>query len=150
LVNIGMVILAAMVLLTVVDVFGRYLLNRPIVGSAEVTEVMMVSLSYFALVWCTMRKAHIKLDLLTEHIPPSVQTLSDIVFHLLGLGLFSFIAWQNFLMGRDNWLEGYTSWVLHIPNYPFYFVVAIACGMVALVLLLFIVQNIGQVIKRWT
>lgn len=147
---VAMVILGAMMLLTVVDVSGRYLLNRPIVGSTEVTQVMMVTLAFFAIVWCTKTKSHIKLDLLTEYIPPAAQIISDIIFYLLGLGLFSFTAWQNFLMARDNWLAGYTSWVLNIPNYPFYFLVAIACGMVALVLLLFIVQNIGQVMRRWT
>ena len=149
-VYIAMVILGAMMLLTVVDVAGRYLLNRPIVGSTEVTEVMMVTLAFFAMVWCTMKKVHIKLDLLTEYIPSTVQTISDIVFYLLGLVLFSCIAWQNFLMARDNWLAGHTSWVLNIPNYPFYFLVAVSCGMVAIVLLLFIVQNIGQVMRRWT
>ena len=48
LVYAAMVILGAMMLLTVIDVFGRYLLNRPLVGSTEVTEVMMVTLAFFA------------------------------------------------------------------------------------------------------
>lgn len=146
---IAVVLLAAMMLLTVVDVSGRYLLNRPLVGSTEVTQQMMVSLAYFAIVWCTMKKAHIKLDLFTERIPLVAWTIIDILFYFLSIVLFSFIAWQNFRMARDHMLAGHSSWVLNIPNYPFYLLVAIACGIVVLILLLFIVQNIGQVMKRW-
>ena len=149
LVSIAMIVLVGMMLITVVDVSGRYLLNKPIVGSTEITEVMMVSLSFLALVWCTMKKVHIRLDLLTDYIPPATRTINDTIFFVLGMVLFSFISWQNFLMAKANYIAGYSSWVLHIPNYPFYFVVAITTGIVALILLLFIIQNIVQGIKKW-
>jgi len=149
LVSVAMLILVGMMLLTVVDVGGRYLINKPIVGSTEITEVMMLSLAFLALVWCTVKKVHIKLDLLTDHIPPAVRTINDTIFFILGMVVFSLISWQNFRMARDHLAAGHSSWVLHIPNYPFYFVVAITSGIVALVLLLFIIQNIVQGIKRW-
>jgi len=46
---IAMTLLTAMMLLTVSDVSGRYLLNRPIEGSMEATQQMMVSLAFFGL-----------------------------------------------------------------------------------------------------
>ena len=98
LVYTAMIILGAMMLLTVVDVSGRYLLNRPIVGSTEITQVMMVILAFFAMVWCTKTKTHIKLDLLAEYIPSTAQIISDIFFNLLALGLFSLTAWQNLIL----------------------------------------------------
>jgi TRAP-type C4-dicarboxylate transport system permease small subunit len=146
---LAMVLLAAMMLLTVADVSGRYLFNLPIEGSTEVTQQLLVSLAYFGLVWCTMKKAHIKLDLFTERIPLVAWAIIDILFYLLSVVLFSCIAWQNFIMARDSMLAGHSSWVLNIPNYPFYLLVAIACGVVVLILLLFMIQNIDQVMKRW-
>lgn len=148
--NIAMVVLAAMMLLTVADVTGRYLFNRPLTGSTEVTEFMMACLSFLAMAWCTKKKTHIKLDIMDRYLPPTAQAISDIVFYLLGLGLFSLISWQNFLMARYHLVARYDSPVLKIPDYPFYMLVSFACGIAALVLLFLIVQNIGQVIKKWT
>ena len=70
--NIAMVVLAAMMLLTVADVTGRYLFNRPLTGSTEVTEFMMACLSFLAMAWCTKKKTHIKLDIMDRYLPPTV------------------------------------------------------------------------------
>ena len=150
LLNIAMAVLGAMMLLTVADVTGRYLFNRPLTGSTEVTEYMMAVLSFLALAWCTKKKTHIKLDIMDRYIPATSRVISDIVFYLLGLGLFSLTSWQNFLMASNHMFAHYDSPVLKIPDYPFYLLVSFACGIVALVLLFSIVQNIGQVIKKWT
>jgi TRAP-type C4-dicarboxylate transport system permease small subunit len=150
LLNIAMAALAAMMLLTVADVTGRYLFNRPLTGSTEVTEFMMACLSFLALVWCTLKKTHIKLDLMDRYIRATPQIISDIFFYLLGVGLFSLVSWQNFLLARVHQIGLYDTPVLKLPDYPFYLVVSFACGMVALVLLLSIIQNISQMVKKWT
>lgn len=144
----GMGVLVAMMLLTVVDVFMRYVLNRPILGATEITQFMMVTLAFFMAVWCTMLKAHIKVDLMSRYIPPMAQTISESIYSILGLGLYFLIGWQIFLEAGDKWSIGQLSEILDIPVYPFYLVVAIACGMVALMLLLHLVQNIVQAVKR--
>ena len=149
LLGIAMVVLIGMMLLTVVDVGGRYLINKPILGSMEVTEVMMVCLAFIGLVWCTMKNVHIKLDLLTGYIPPKVRTINDTIFFALGMVLFSLMSWQNFLMAKTNWIAGHSSAVINIPKFPFYLVVSITCGVTALILMLFIIQNIIQVVKKW-
>jgi TRAP-type C4-dicarboxylate transport system permease small subunit len=147
---VAMAVLAAMMLLTVADVSGRYLLNRPLTGSTEVTEFMMACLSFLALVWCTLKKTHIKLDLMDRVIPATSQLISDIFFYLLGMGLFSLVSWQNFLLAEVHRIGLYDTPVLGLPDYPFYLLVSFACGMAAMVLLFLIVKNISQVIKKWT
>jgi TRAP-type C4-dicarboxylate transport system permease small subunit len=146
---IASIVLACMMLLTVIDVGGRYLFNRPILGSTELTEFMMVPLCFFAIVWCTRKNLHIKLDLMTKYLPPVIWAVIDSIFYLLGIGLFSFITWQNYQKGMERLLERHTSDILIIPFYPFYFLVSFACGIVVLILLFFILQHIGQAIKKW-
>ena len=146
---IAAVVLAAMMLVTVVDVGGRYLLNRPLLGSTELTEFMMVPLCFIAFIWCTQKKLHIKLDIATKYLPPIFWAVMDSIFYLLGIGLFSFIAWQNYLKGLERLLERHTSDILVIPFYPFYFLISFASAIIVLILLLFVVQYIGKGIKKW-
>ena len=144
----GMGVLVAMMLLTVADVFMRYVFNRPILGTTEITQFMMVTLAFFMAVWCTMLKAHIKVDLMSKYIPPMAQTISESIYIFLGLGLYSLISWQIFLTAGDKRLIGQLSEILDIPVYPFYLMAAIACGIVALMLLMHMVQDIVQAMKR--
>lgn len=146
--TIGIAVLVAMMLLTVVDVFLRFTFNRPIVGSTEVTQFMMVSLAFLVLVLCTIRKAHVKVDLVAAHFPLRVQTVCDAVLYLFGSGMFSLIAWRTFLQARNALFRNQASDVLSIPVSPFYFLVAVTCGMVSLLLLTHLVKNIVQSVKR--
>lgn len=146
--DFGAVVLVAMMLLTVADVFLRYAFNRPIQGTTEVTEFMMVTMVFPAVVWCTLRKAHVRVSLVVSRFSLIVQALFDIVSSLLCLGLFSFISWNNFLAAWDKWLTGQVSVLLSIPVYPFYLVVAIGCGMVGLLLLTNLVEIVARMGKR--
>ncbi len=151
---IGMIVLVAMMLLTGFDVFLRYVFNRPILGSAEITELMMVTFAFITIVWCTAGKAHIKVDLLSNRIPDTAKIVSDTLFYFLYLVLTSFIAWRNFLealaVRPTSTFAGAGSSILDIPHYPFYMLIAVACALIAVMLLIYIGQGIAQVAKRWT
>ncbi|MFC1846344.1 TRAP transporter small permease [Chloroflexota bacterium] len=150
---LGMVVLVAMMLLTGVDVFLRYVFNSPILGSAEITELMMAALAFVTIVWCTAGKAHIKVDLLSSRIPETGKAISDIVFYLLYLVLVSFMAWRSFLealaVRPTSTSSGAGSSLLAIPHYPFYMLIAFACLLMALMLLIYMAQDIAKVVKKW-
>lgn len=150
---IGMVALIAMMLLTGIDVFLRYVFNSPILGSAEITELMMVTLAFVAIVWCTADNAHIKVDLLSSRIPEIGKIISDVVFYLMYLVLVSLMAWRSFLEALSvrptSTTVGARSSILFIPHYPFYFLIAFACILMALILLIFIANCIAQAAKKW-
>ncbi len=145
---IGIGVLVVMMLLTVADVFMRYVFNRPILGVLELTQVMLVTIAFCTLVWCTMLKGHLKVDLLSKYISLRNRTISDSVYHLIGVTFYFLISWQNYLKAIEVRLNGRQTEFLDIPIYPFYFVVSIACGIVALVWLLHLVQHIILVVRR--
>jgi TRAP-type C4-dicarboxylate transport system permease small subunit len=151
---IGMVVLVAMMLLTGVDVFLRYVFNSPILGSAEITELIMVTLAFVTIVWCTAGKAHIKVDLLSSRIPETGRTISDVLFYFMYLVLASLIAWRSFLealaVRPTSTSAGAGSSILNIPHYPFYLLIAVACVLIALIMLVYIAHGITQVVKKWT
>ena len=56
--------LLAMLALTVADVFGRYLVNRPVPGVTELVQYTMVLLVFAGLPIVTHRRAHISVSLM--------------------------------------------------------------------------------------
>jgi TRAP-type transport system small permease protein len=141
-------ILILMMLLTVVDVFLRHVFNLPILGSLEITEFMMVSLAFFSIGWATLAKAHVLVDILARRLSSRTQARVNIPLHVLYLALYVFIAWQSALEALNNWRMDERSIVLEIPVFPFYFMVAIGCAVVSLVLLLGLVKLIAEETRR--
>ena len=61
---LALITIVIMMMLTTVDVFLRYVFNRPILGSFEVTELLMVSVAGLSLAWCTLKSGHIRVDII--------------------------------------------------------------------------------------
>lgn len=131
--TIAAVVLFSMMLLTFADVAGRFLLNKPINGSLEITEFMMGLIVAFAIAFTAFRKGHIRVDIIMQYVPRKVNLWMDIFAYLLSSVFYIFISWQTWLNGVSVMKSKLTSAVLLIPSFPFVFTVAIAAGIVALV-----------------
>jgi TRAP-type C4-dicarboxylate transport system permease small subunit len=144
----GLGILCLMMMLTVADVLFRYTLNEPILGTIELTEYMMLIIFYFGFSWCHINKRNVRIDFFVKHLPQRVQVFFDCIAVLLGLGIFSLVAWQGFIGAGEVWEFYKTSDVLKIPAYPFHLVLAFGSCTLCLVLLLDLIGSIGEAIKR--
>jgi TRAP-type C4-dicarboxylate transport system permease small subunit len=133
---IGLCCLAIMMFLTAVDVIGRYFFNRPVLGSFEITEYLMVILVGASLAYCGIKKGHVEIELLTDRLSMRAQTILGCVTSFLGFLLFCLITWQTVLYVGDLLESGLESSVLHIPAWPF--VVALAIGSAVFCLVLFL------------
>lgn len=51
----GIIFLLAIVVLTTADVFLRYVLNKPILGSVELTQYFIIVAGFLGLAWCAVR-----------------------------------------------------------------------------------------------
>ena len=66
-------ILLGMMLLTVVDVVGRYVFNRPVRGAFEVTELMLVVLIFAGLPLVSYGDEHAVMDFVDRLLGPAGQ-----------------------------------------------------------------------------
>jgi TRAP-type transport system small permease protein len=148
---LSMAALVIMMLLTVVDVLLRYTLNRPILGSTEITELIMVPMAFAAIIWCTASKAHLHVDLL-DRISPKIKNVLDIIFYFLYVALFSLMAWRTLLealrMMPTGQSSGETTRLLSIPEYPFYMLISLACAIIVLLVLVHIWTTISLLTKK--
>ena len=56
-------VLTAMMALTGLDVIMRYIFNRPVSGTLEITEFMMAIVIAFGLAYCALQKRHVRIDI---------------------------------------------------------------------------------------
>lgn len=73
-----MISVVFMMLITVVDVILRKFFLSPIIGVTEYSQMIMVII-LLAAASTGMADGHIKVDLVTNHLPPKAQTICEII-----------------------------------------------------------------------
>ena len=145
--GVGGTALTLMMLLTAVDVCLRYIFDRPITGSYELTEFLMAILVAFGLAYTAVHQGHINVDLLITCTRPKSQAVINSITALLSVGFFTLMTWRSFLYAEKLRVDGYTSQSLLIPTYPFAYVVAVGCAILVLVLLIYLRNQLQEVTK---
>ena len=145
---IAVVFLVLMMLLTVADVFLRYVFSAPIKGSLELTEFCMVIAGFLGIAWCAVKRGHVKVDLIVSHLPLQAQGITDTITMLLAMTVVPLVAWRAFAQARYLMEENFVSPSLNIPEYPFYLVMGIGYTLLFFVLITVLVEYIKKAIKR--
>jgi TRAP-type C4-dicarboxylate transport system permease small subunit len=111
--------LAAMMLLTFVDVSGRKFFAAPVYGAYEITEFMMGVLIFTALPLVTAREAHVTIDVLDHFVPRALATWQRLVVSLLSSAVLSVLAWRLWVLSASHLRTVEVTMTLHIPHGPF-------------------------------
>jgi len=138
------VVLFLMMMITAVDVAGRYLFNKPIAGGFELTEILLAALIYCGLPLVSARREHIVIDtfdpLFSRQLKRGLDMVAEVVCAaaLAGVGLLIFI--------RANRVAEYgdTTSVLKLPLAPVVFLMAVMITVAALIHLLLIFVPHGE------
>ncbi len=131
---VGSFFLIVLMMLVVVHVVGRYFLNIPVPGAIELIEFMMTFVVFLSFGYCAVKRGNVKVDLVIRKFPKRAQAFIDAATCILGIGIITLIAWQGLVQAKSLWASGHVSGVLHIPHYPFLFVLGIGCVVYDLVL----------------
>jgi len=146
--GVGVSFLAVMMLLTTVDVIGRYFFSRPITGAYELTEFMMVIVVFLGLAYTAIKKGHAAIEVAAERFPVKVRAFFNTVTTLLSLAVFIVMAWQGLVQANLLRTKGETSALLFIPVFPFFWVLAFGCFLLCLVLLLDIRDTLSEIMTK--
>ena len=144
---VGTGALAVMMLLTVLDVAGRYIFGIPVKGTIELSEYFMVFVGCLGLGWCALRDGQAKVDLVVQNFSDRVRGLFGLITHILGLVIFSLIAWQGLMESNVMLTTKRTSDVLEIPFFPFYLLLAFGFFMLCLTIVIILIQQLKKVVK---
>jgi TRAP-type C4-dicarboxylate transport system permease small subunit len=123
------VILFCMMALTFVDVVARYVLNRPIRGAFEVTELMLLVLIFAGLPLVSRADEHVTMDFIDRWLLGRTRQRLQRLVHLVCAGVMGFMAWQVWIKAGTISRYADATDVLRILYGPFVYFMA---AMIAL------------------
>ena len=118
--------------LTVVDVSGREVLNRPLPGGYEISELALLVLFFLALPATTLRDEHITVTLIDRWLPGPGRRVLSAIGDVLVLAVLA--ALTPFLWRQADGMAQYgdVTLYLQIRTAPFVYLAASLTGLTAL------------------
>lgn len=145
---IGAVGLFLMVALTFVDVILRYVFGKPITGSQEMVEFLMIITMYGGMPYAAAQGMLLTVDALVKKFHPTVRKALRFFFTILCAFCASVMCqkiFTQFLYYVDNPML--KSSILKWPYTPFYFFAALGLFLLAIELILEIVLRAAELRK---
>lgn len=109
------VLIVGLILVTVTDVVGRYLLNAPLVGAFELTQILLGALVFTALPLTTANGAHVEVDLLTHVLSNRLVRSFGIFAGIVSALVLVAFAWRLGIVTADQIEIGARTNALGVP-----------------------------------
>jgi len=126
-------ILFCMMMLTFVDVIARYVLNRPIRGAFEITELMLLVLIFAGLPLVSHADEHVTMDFIDRWLLARARLRLQRLVHLVCAGVMAFMAWQVWIKAATISRYGDATDVLRIVYGPFVYFMAAMIALTGLI-----------------
>ncbi len=135
--------------MTAADVSLRYLFNKPIFGSYELSEFMMGFVVAATVAYAALQKAHVNVDLFTSRLPQKIQDGLSVFTNLLTFAFFTAISWRTVYHSQVIFRAMDESPALALPIYPFVIITAIGFSLLSIAYLIILLESIAKVSGKW-
>tara|TARA_B100002003_G_scaffold185410_1_gene173787 strand:- start:240 stop:797 length:558 start_codon:yes stop_codon:yes gene_type:complete len=134
--GVSSIVLFALMVMTCVDVVGRYFFNAPLDGATELTQLMMGVIVFAILPAVCYREEHVSVDLLDLWMPSSWVNRRQFTLNVLMAVMLGFVAWRVWISADFMVEYGDATEFLGIPYAPITYFIAIMNGAAAIAFLL--------------
>ena len=125
--------LTVMMFANAVDILGTKLFNRPLSGTSEATETLMVLVVFLALAGAHARREHVAVDLLTSRLRAGTRLWLDVFAQSLMVVFFALLVWQAWRLGLASYaIRETAAGILPFPVYPAKLALAIGATLAAM------------------
>lgn len=108
--------LFTLMMVTCVDVVGRYVFNSPLTGSTELTEIAVGIVVFSVVPIISWRNDHIVVDLLDPLFPPLSRLIRSIIINIcISIALF-YLGNRIIVLGERSLSYGEVTEYLEIPS----------------------------------
>jgi TRAP-type C4-dicarboxylate transport system permease small subunit len=126
-------VLFLMMMVTTVDVIGRYVFNKPLAGGFELTEMMLAALIYCGLPLVSKRREHIVIDTFDGFMSRAVKRFLDGFADVVCFLALSGIGYLIFRRAARVAEYGDTTSVLKLPLAPVAYLMGVMIVTAALI-----------------
>tara|TARA_R110000751_G_scaffold107645_11_gene204137 strand:+ start:13948 stop:14484 length:537 start_codon:yes stop_codon:yes gene_type:complete len=120
-------------IVTFIDVIGRYFFNSPLTFGVELIQLAMGLIVLFGMAITTLERRHIAVDLLENLLPTGGKKLLACVAAVFCFIFIGLIAWRLWDRGINFLNDGLATDVLFLPVWPIVLLMAFAAAVAALV-----------------
>ena len=143
--GVGIVVL---MFISVIDVFLRKFLSSGLGGAIEISEVMLVSVVFLALMAGEMTNTHVRTPVVTERM--SGRTAN--IMHVIGLVPAAvFLAWATFLTAQQGLhsasLGEFRFGVIFVPIWPAKLIIPIGLAALTIAVLIKVITAVCNLVK---
>ena len=111
------ILLFIMIMLTFIDVVGRYLFASPVFGAAEMIEFLLATLIFSALGLVNARDEHITVEIFEHHFTRAMPRIHAVLVKGTAVVAMAIIAWQLAIRAADALHHNEATVVLEWPLY---------------------------------
>lgn len=133
---IAAICIFGLMFLGIVQVLGRQLFDRPLVGYIDFVELSIATFAFLGIAYCQREGGHVRMDLFVKMAPGRLHWLMELGGVLFALGLVGVLAWYSW----DHFLRAYESGDstidLELPVWPSKLLVPVSFGLLFLRLLI--------------
>ena len=108
------------------NVIMRYAFNRPIVGVEDITEHLLLFVTFLGTAWVLRKEGHVAIDFLVIRWSPRTQAFCKIITSLLGIVICTTLTLYGLKVTLAYFQsKAYFSSVLQFPKAPIFVVIPI-------------------------
>jgi TRAP-type C4-dicarboxylate transport system permease small subunit len=111
------------------DVTGRYLFLKPVPGSFEIGEAVLVFVVFLTLASVQMHGQHIRVTVVLSRLSPGWQAWLELLAIAAGFSLTFLMAWQSLPFAINSYKIKEAGLSYPIPVYPAKFACFVGCAM---------------------
>lgn len=138
--GVGLISLAATLftmVLVVANIIGRYLFNKPLTGTLEFTESLLVLIIFCSIALTQYDGGHIRVNLITRRLPEPVQRILTVIAMLAGCAFFTWCSYAAWIFAVESYSFNEQEWgEIVFPLWPMKFVVFFGLATLAFQFLL--------------
>ena len=123
--------------ITTIDVTARYVFNQPLLWGWLTNRLLFGVFILFAGVYTLLKGEHIRIEILYDHFPPRIKTITRWISLAAMTSFLGVLVWQTSWMGWNSLMNNEkAAGAFRIPLYPFKLLIPV-------VAFLFLLQGIS-------
>jgi TRAP-type C4-dicarboxylate transport system permease small subunit len=125
------------------DVMGRFFFGKPVMGTYEIGQTLMVFIVFFGLAYTQMTGGNVTVETFIRNFGPKARLALSIFVAVVGLLLFSLMTYSSWKLAWAAWENKRTiQGLLGLPLYPSKFTVSVGTATLSLYFLLDLIGKI--------
>jgi TRAP-type C4-dicarboxylate transport system permease small subunit len=135
-------IITLIMLAVCLNVIMKFAFNQPIVGVEEVTEQLLLYITFMGTAWLLKKEGHVAVDFVLLRMRPKTRSFFGIVSCLIGILICAALTWYGFKVTWVNLRQGaYFSSVLELPKAPVFVIIPIGSALLFIQFIRLTAQN---------